>query len=61
MNDERDAQKVDEPSGAPPDEGLAYDPTMTEGDEANIPPMSDPDPNATEQTPPTSEARTSHP
>ena len=28
----------------PPDEGLAYDPSMTEGDEANIPPESDVDP-----------------
>ena len=44
MNDERDAKKVDEPSGTPPDEGLAYDPEMTEADEANIPPESDADP-----------------
>ncbi len=48
MNDERDARKVDEPSGTPPDEGLAYDPEMTEGDEANIPPESDADPEATD-------------
>lgn len=61
MNDERDAQKVDEPSRTPPDGDLAYDPMMTETDEANIPPMSDANPNATEQTPPTSQARTSHP
>ena len=44
MTPERDAQKVDEPSGPPPDEGLVYDPEMTEGDEANIPPESDADP-----------------
>jgi len=44
MNDERDAKKVDEPSGRPPDENLVYDPEMTEGDEANIPPESDSDP-----------------
>jgi hypothetical protein len=48
MNDERDAQDVDEPSGRPPDEGLAYDPEMTEGDEANIPPESDADPEQAE-------------
>jgi hypothetical protein len=44
MSDDRDAQKVNEPSGTPPDEGLAYDPEMTEADEANIPPESDADP-----------------
>ena len=44
MSDERDAQKVDEPSGKAPDEGLAYDPEMTEADEANIPAESDADP-----------------
>ncbi|MGH2416763.1 MAG: hypothetical protein ACRDFY_00380 [Candidatus Limnocylindria bacterium] len=44
MNDERDAKKVHEPSGRPPDEGLAYDPEMTEADEANIPAESDADP-----------------
>ena len=46
MNDERDARKVDEPSGTPPDEGLAYDPEMTEADEANVPRESDADPEA---------------
>lgn len=46
MEDERDARKVDEPSGRPPDEGLAYDPAMTDADEANIPPESDADPEA---------------
>ena len=44
MTDERDAKKVDEPSGTPPDADLAYDPEMTEADEANIPPESDADP-----------------
>jgi hypothetical protein len=44
MTDESDAKKVNEPSGTPPDEGLAYDPEMTEADEANIPPESDADP-----------------
>jgi hypothetical protein len=43
-----DASRVEKPSGAPPDEGKAYDPSMTEGDEANIPPDSDADPNASE-------------
>lgn len=43
---ERDAGRVDEPKSgdAPPDEGLAYDPEMTEPDEANIPPESESDP-----------------
>ena len=31
-------------SPAPPDEGKAFDPEMTEADEANIPPESDADP-----------------
>ncbi len=44
MEQERDAQKVDEPAGEAPDKGLAYDPTMTDTDEANIPPESDADP-----------------
>lgn len=44
MNDERDAKKVDEPSGTPPDADLAYDPGMTEADEANTPAESDADP-----------------
>jgi hypothetical protein len=52
MNDERDARKVDDPSGTPPDENLAYDPEMTEGDEANIPPESDADPESTGKEPP---------
>lgn len=48
MTQERDAARVDEPSGNPPDEGLAYDPEMTEADEANIPPESDADPEQAE-------------
>lgn len=43
-----DAESVQEPKGTPPDEGLAYDPAMTEADEANIPPASDADPNRDE-------------
>ena len=46
MNEERDPRTVDEPSGTPPDEGLAYDPEMTEADEANVPRESDADPEA---------------
>jgi hypothetical protein len=46
----RDGSKVDHPSGKPPDEGLAYDPTMTDTDEANIPPDSDADPDASAQS-----------
>lgn len=41
---EHDATRVDEPSGTPPDAGKAYDPAMTEGDEANVPEGSDADP-----------------
>ena len=44
MDQQRDASKVDQPTGEPPDKGLAYDPTMTDTDEANIPPESDADP-----------------
>ena len=44
MDQERDASKVDEPAGEPPDAGLAYDPAMTDADEANIPPESAADP-----------------
>jgi hypothetical protein len=46
MEQERDATKVDEPSGEPPDTDLAYDPSMTDTDEANVPPDSDADPTA---------------
>ena len=41
---EEDATSVDGPSGRPPDQDLAYDPAMTEGDEANVPPESEADP-----------------
>ncbi len=47
-SDEREgdeARRVDEPSGRPPDEDLAYDPEMTDQDEANVPPGSATDPN----------------
>ena len=51
MNQERhrdddEATSVDEPSGAAPDERRTYDPEMTEGDEANVPPDSEADPNS---------------
>lgn len=41
---EGDARSVDAPKNRPPDEGMAYDPEMTDADEANIPPESDVDP-----------------
>ncbi|MDQ4035923.1 MAG: hypothetical protein M3153_08335 [Chloroflexota bacterium] len=44
MEHERDATSVDRPGGSPPDEGLVYDPSMTDEDEANIPKESDADP-----------------
>jgi hypothetical protein len=47
MDQERDSSKVNEPTGDAPDEGLAYDPSMTDTDEANIPPESDADPEGT--------------
>ncbi|MEO8246781.1 MAG: hypothetical protein ABI622_06620 [Chloroflexota bacterium] len=50
MTDEPDATSVKQPSGSPPDAGLAYDPSMTEQDEANIPPGSDADPASTEDS-----------
>lgn len=43
---DEDATRVDGPTGTPPDEGKAYDPAMTDADEANIPEESDADPNA---------------
>jgi hypothetical protein len=43
---EADATSVTQPAGDPPDEGKAYDPAMTDPDEANIPPASDADPEA---------------
>ena len=47
---DRDGSKVDAPTGRPPDEGLTYDPTMTDTDEANIPEESDADPKASDKT-----------
>jgi hypothetical protein len=41
-----EATSVDRPTGTPPDEGLAYDPEMTDTDEANVPEGSDADPQA---------------
>lgn len=43
---EEEATSVDEPSGHATGEETPYDPAMTEGDEANIPPESEPDPEA---------------
>lgn len=44
QNNEADATSVEQPTDRPPDEGMAYDPEMTDQDEANIPPDSDADP-----------------
>ena len=44
MEQKRDATRVDEPAGEPPDKDLAFDPTMTDTDEANVPPDSAADP-----------------
>ncbi len=54
MSDERasaepDPTSVDKPSGEAPDQGKAYDPEMTDEDEANIPPDSEADPNAADE------------
>lgn len=43
---DEEATAVDEPMGRPPDAGKAYDPEMTDTDEANIPPESEADPEA---------------
>ena len=43
-HDEDEATSVQKPTGASPDRDLAYDPTMTDTDEANIPPESTADP-----------------
>jgi hypothetical protein len=43
---DEDATSVDAPTGSPPDEGMTYDPEMTDGDEANIPAESEADPAA---------------
>jgi hypothetical protein len=45
-HDEADATSVTKPTETPSDEGKAYDPEMTDEDEANIPPESDADPEA---------------
>ena len=45
-SEEEDATSVTGPSGTPPDEDLAYDRSMTDEDEANIPAESDADPGA---------------
>ena len=50
MEQERDASKVEEPAGEAPDAGLAYDPGMTDADEANIPPDSDADPDSSPES-----------
>jgi hypothetical protein len=47
---DRDAKQVDGPTGEPPDQGLTYDPAMTDTDEANLPEESDADPKGSEQT-----------
>ena len=44
MTDDGDATSVKQPMKPPPDQGLTYDPSMTEEDEANIPPGSEADP-----------------
>jgi hypothetical protein len=49
-HDREDASRVDEPTGEPPDDGLAFDPAMTEGDEANIPADSEADPDRRPET-----------
>lgn len=43
-DENEDATSVTGPTGTPPDAGKAYDPDMTDQDEANIPPDSDADP-----------------
>lgn len=45
--DANQANRVDKPEIAP-DQDKAYDPSMTDEDEANIPPDSDADPNASQ-------------
>ena len=45
QQEDPDATSVTHPTHAqPPDEGKAYDPEMTDQDEANIPPESEADP-----------------
>ncbi len=45
-----DARSIEQPKSPPPDEGKAYDPEMTDADEANIPPESDADPDSEDET-----------
>jgi hypothetical protein len=52
-DDEREAKTVEGPSGPPPDENLAYDPEMTDTDEANVPQESEADPTGSPPDPPT--------
>ena len=49
MEQDREPSRVDEPAGEPPDQGRAYDPAMTDADEANIPPDSAADPGGSRQ------------
>ena len=44
-----DPTSVEKPAERTPDEGRAYDPAMTDEDEANIPPDSEADPNAADE------------
>lgn len=44
-----DPTSVEKPAGKAPDQGKAYDRAMTDEDEANIPPDSEADPNATDE------------
>ena len=44
-----EANSIEKPSDAPPDQGKAYDPSMTDEDEANTPPDSAADPNASDE------------
>ncbi len=47
---EDDARRIDHPTDEAPDAGKAYDPEMTDADEANIPPDSDADPDSEGET-----------
>ena len=44
MEQERDPAQTNEPSEEPPDKDLSFVPVMTEGDDANLPPDSEEDP-----------------
>jgi hypothetical protein len=45
-NSGADPNSVEKPAAEAPDGGKAFDPAMTDEDEANIPPDSEADPNA---------------